>query len=148
MNTTDKDYKKSNEIEHVCLNSFSHKEYNKLLSSKTYQERYETSQELLSYLCKKFKVSSVPFKLLNAPQRMLRGNTTKVYGFYKPQRQTITIYYLTAKTHKELAIKTHINTLIHEFIHHYDFEVLKLTTSPHTRGFYMRLSDLENKLKG
>jgi hypothetical protein len=38
-----------------------------------------------------------------------------------------------------------LNTIIHEWLHHYDTEKLKLR-SIHTKGFYMRLSSLKNNL--
>ena len=44
--------------------------------------------------------------------------------------------------------KTFLDTLVHEFMHHYDYEVLKFPTSLHTAGFYYRLGDVMKKLTG
>ncbi len=40
------------------------------------------------------------------------------------------------------------DTLFHEFMHHYDYEVLKFPASLHTAGFYYRLGDVMKKLIG
>ncbi|HHT9137507.1 MAG TPA: hypothetical protein ACFYEK_09730 [Candidatus Wunengus sp. YC60] len=44
--------------------------------------------------------------------------------------------------------KTFLDTLVHEFMHHYDYEVLKFPTSLRTAGFYYRLGDVMKKLMG
>ena len=58
----------------------------------------------------------------------------------------ITIYNKTAVKGDVISIKAFYDTLLHEFIHHYDYEVLKLDRSIHSAGFYKRISDLKNKL--
>ena len=70
----------------------------------------------------------------------------KVYGRYMINLNTIEIFNLTAMTKKPVAIKTMYDTLLHEFMHHYDFTKLKLSESLHTKGFAMRISDLKKKL--
>ena len=54
----------------------------------------------------------------------------------------------TAIREATLAPKTFLDTLIHEFMHHYDYEVLKFPVSLHTAGFYYRLGDMMKKLIG
>ena len=50
--------------------------------------------------------------------------------------------FRTAVRRKVFAFKTYLNTLVHEFMHHYDHQRLKLGASFHTRGFYQRVRDL------
>lgn len=83
--------------------------------------------------------------VLNKPQR--KKVNGKTLGFYTVGRNYITIYNLTATTQKTVSIKTFYDTLLHEFMHHYDYKVLKLENSLHTSGFYQRISDLKNKLQ-
>ena len=52
----------------------------------------------------------------------------------------------TAVRRKVIAFKTYVNTLVHEFMHHYDHQRLQLGASYHTRGFYQRVGDLVAQL--
>ena len=70
----------------------------------------------------------------------------KTYGYYKvawergePVRATIRIYNLTAMRQQVLAPKVFLETLLHEWVHHYDFTGLRLDRSPHTSGFFARI---------
>lgn len=135
-------YQLSNKINEVCLNKFS-KEYTKrLLSDKN---RLTDSINLLNYLCNKFKIPPIKkLVLLNKPRKK-KGNAT-TFGYYVINKQEIYIYNLTAITQKEISIKCFYDTLLHEFMHHYDHTKLKLHESLHTRGFYLRITDLKNKI--
>ena len=59
--------------------------------------------------------------------------------YEKSNEITSVIYNTTTKTKKTIAIKTFYETLLHEFIHHYDIVGLKLGDSLHTSGFYKRI---------
>lgn len=142
----DKSYNKSNEITEVRLKAFKALYSKNILSSgETIAERNKVSQILLDYLCDKFKIEKVKLSVLNKPQRK-KGNG-KTLGFYTVGMNHITIFNLTSTTHKTVSIKTFYDTLLHEFVHHYDYKVLKLDKSLHTKGFYMRISDLKKKLE-
>lgn len=137
-------YTKSNEVSAVAYTRLSGKEYKALLLDRG--DRKTTGQVLLNYLCDKFKISRIPLIVVQS-NRKCRGKK-QVYGYYRYSNgkgMSITIYNHTAKTGQEVAIKTFANTLLHEFIHHYDTEVLKIQTI-HSAGFYKRISDLESKL--
>lgn len=139
-------YEKSNAVTEVRLNSFNKSYSKQMLSSKDSEaDRMKKAQKLLNYLCEKFKIPYAPIKVVNN-SRPLKWNNAQVYGKYYPTTRLILIYNTTAKTNKTISIKSFYDTLLHEFIHHYDFCVLKLNDSPHTRGFYMRISDLKEKL--
>jgi len=52
----------------------------------------------------------------------------------------------TAQRRQIVAFRTFLRTLLHELCHHLDYELLKLTESFHTEGFYQRESSLLNQL--
>lgn len=145
-------YEKSNKIEAVKLSRLSHKEYKVLLSTtESISSRQKAAQALCNYLSKRFKVQAPIVKVVNRSQPHRTGYNgtlrSKTLGTYATFEQVITIYNLTAIKKQVLSIKQFAAVLLHEYIHHYDFTVLKLGASPHTAGFYKRISDLENKLK-
>ena len=76
-----------------------------------------------------------------------RGNSIvfKQYGYYKPETNYIYIQNRTPARGQLLAAKTFIDTVIHEWLHHYDTHKLKLN-SIHTTGFYTRLKNLKDGL--
>ena len=70
----------------------------------------------------------------------------KTYGYYRvvldqgrPSRGAIRIYNLTAIRRQVLSPKVFLETLLHEWVHHYDFTGLELDRSPHTSGFFARI---------
>lgn len=135
-------YNKSNEVTEVALKRFD-KNYSKKLLNDT--NRLKDGFELLNYLCDKFKIAPIKHLIIwDKPRKQVRNG--QLYGYYVRNSREIYIYNKTAKTNKTIAIKRFYETLLHEFIHHYDFEKLKLSDSPHTRGFYKRLSDLMKKI--
>jgi hypothetical protein len=145
MSALQSDYMKSNAIESVVYNKLSKKEYSELLNSKS--DRALKAQKLLDYLCDKFAVNRIKLVVLNKGRKI--SGKSQTYGFYKfcnKKGISITIYNKTAKTDKEVSIKTFASTLLHEFMHHYDTEFLQIYSN-HTCGFYKRISDLEKKLK-
>lgn len=139
-------YEKSNEITSVRLNSFNKVYAKEVLNSfESSSDREYNGQLLLDYLCKKFRIEPVTLMVTPASRPCSRRNT-QTYGLYQVARKHIIIYNTTAKTKKTIAIKTFYETLLHEFIHHYDMVALKLGDSPHTSGFYKRIGDLKEKL--
>ena len=138
-------YELSNKIESVNYNRFNKTYYNNLHKSKTIKERLYSSNELINYLCGKYKIVAPQIKIIDNNQP--HNNRGHKCGDYNVNRYVIRIWNKTAILGKEVSIKQFINTLLHEFIHHYDYKVLKLNDSIHSKGFYMRLSDLEKKLQ-
>lgn len=139
------DYEKSNNTLEVAYSRLSSKEYTNLLNN--HNNRQQSGQKLLDYLCNKYKIARIPLIVTNTPRRC-QGNG-QTYGFYRvcgKRGISITIYNKTAKTGQEVAIKTFANTLLHEFIHHYDTTYLDIV-STHTTGFYKRIADLKRKLE-
>jgi len=78
---------------------------------------------------------------------------SKTYGYYTCKFESnqvtgarIRIYHRTAVRKQIIAPKVFLNTLLHEWTHHYDFAALRLKRSPHTTGFYKRLRSLAEAL--
>lgn len=143
-------YEKSNSIEKVRLNSFNKSYYGKLIKCKdSAKERQIASQELINYLCDKFKIKRIPVyvKDWSQPHRVNENGKmkSKTFGRYWVHNR-IEIWNKTAIKSQVISINVFADTLIHEFIHHYDTYVLGIN-SIHSAGFYKRISDLVNKLK-
>lgn len=78
---------------------------------------------------------------------------SRTYGYYRcwfeggaVDKATIRIYHRTAMRQQVISAKVFLNTLLHEWVHHYDFAGLRLSRSPHTTGFYTRLRELAEAL--
>jgi hypothetical protein len=78
---------------------------------------------------------------------------SRTYGYYRCRfvagavtDARIRIYHRTAVRQQVITPKVFLNTLLHEWVHHYDFAGLRLTRSPHTAGFYARLRSLAGAL--
>jgi len=108
-------------------------------------DRQICSQKLIDYLCKKFKIVTIPVILGNKRPSNKNGDT---HGKYVKtlSGSKIVVYNITAKTEKVVSILSFVNTLLHEFMHHYDLEYLKFSSSPHTSGFDKRINNLKLKL--
>ncbi|HAL50215.1 MAG: hypothetical protein UU46_C0003G0017 [Candidatus Uhrbacteria bacterium GW2011_GWD1_41_16] len=147
----DRNYKKSNKITEVGF-SISEKSFDlaqKIIKSIGVDERQELSVDLLDELCDLAKIDIVQVEILakNQKHRKKDGKVVmRQYGYYQPDKQIITITNQTAVRGAHLAGKTFLNTLLHEWVHHYDTFALKLI-SIHSKGFYLRLNHIEKQLR-
>ncbi|PLX26190.1 hypothetical protein C0581_05285 [Candidatus Parcubacteria bacterium] len=120
----------------------------KILRSKSEELRQRYSDELLDELADLAHIDIVRLKISKAKQyhKKYKGRVVaRQYGYYKPGTKYIYINNRTAVRGQILAPKTFLDTLLHEWVHHYDFCKLKLN-SIHTSGFYSRLKDLKQKV--
>ena len=117
--------------------------------------RQQKGQRLLDVLDEAAGLPPCKLTVADRPQRhRTRAGKLelKTYGYYRiawessPQRGTIRIYNLTAIRQQVLAPKVFLETLLHEWVHHYDFTGLQLDRSPHTSGFFARIRDLAETL--
>ena len=151
QNTNKTVYKKSNRITHTQFQpTAASVNYAKtLLTATNVSERQSVGQNLLDEISRSL---SIPSPLLNVNDKRQNHSlkngrlARKTYGTYKAGK--ITISNKTAIRESILAPKTFLDTLLHEFMHHYDYEVLKFPSSLHTAGFYYRLGDITRKLIG
>jgi hypothetical protein len=127
-----------------------------LLDQQSAPERQSTGQRLLDILDGAAGLPSCRLTVANRAQahRTRQGRLEqKTYGYYKvawergeATRATIRIYNLTAMRQQVLAPKVFLETLLHEWVHHYDFTGLRLDRSPHTSGFFARIRDVAETL--
>jgi hypothetical protein len=74
----------------------------------------------------------------------------ELHGLYEPEEgrtlPRITAWMRTAHKRQVVAFKTFLRTVIHELIHHLDYELFALEETFHTEGFYKRESSLMSAL--
>ncbi len=72
----------------------------------------------------------------------------ELHGLYTQEDETalIRVWMRTARHARVVAFRTFLRTLLHELCHHLDFEVLGLSRSFHTEGFFKRESSLFHQL--
>ncbi|MFA5048104.1 MAG: hypothetical protein WC516_03720 [Patescibacteria group bacterium] len=144
-------YERSNSITKVPL-TVSNEAINYtqlLLKSSTISERQELGEKLLDELSDAAQIGIIELKIADQNQQHRKVNNRVVmkrYGLYKVASASILIQNKTAVRGQTLAAKTFVDTLLHEWLHHYDIHKLKLN-SIHSKGFYLRLNDLKEKLK-
>jgi len=123
-----------------------------LLDSDRLKEREQLAVALLEVLNDSFGLPPVRLVLADRAQAHATDQNgrlaQKTYGYYRcriphqgatPERCAIRIYHRTAIRQQVLASGAFVNTLLHEWTHHFDFSGLSLGRSPHTAGFFARL---------
>ena len=159
-NTDNTAYTKSNEIDSfVKCPHLSSAYRSAIVEAKrdTASYRQEKSQSLVDYVCSKFSIPSVRVEVKDIPYpHKVNGNGKFGGGTLGRYHHTlgsntpikIEIWNLTAMKKQRRSNKEFFNTLIHELCHHLDYQVLSLSKSLHTAGFYKRISDLNHRLGG
>ncbi len=102
-----------------------------------------SSQKVVDGLCDGSGVHRIPVKV--GGRRLVRGKV-EYYGFCG-RNGYMTLYCRTARRNLFVAFKTYLNTLVHEYMHHYDWHGLRIH-SMHTAGFYQRVGDLYRRILG
>jgi len=120
------------------------------------RERRRLAQLLVDELSAEAGLTRVEVAVADKPQVHEHDGQrlqSKTYGYYRcwfedgrVSRARIRIYHRTARLQKVITPKVFLNTLLHEWVHHYDFDGLRLARSPHTAGFYARLRALAEAL--
>lgn len=150
MITKTANYNKSNKITSVGfkVNISSVDLIQYLLETSEVKERQRLGEMLLDELSDAAQIDIVNLKISDTNQYHKKSNNRvvfKQYGYYRPKSNYIYIQNKTAVRGQNLAAKTFLDTLLHEWLHHYDTHKLKLN-SIHTKGFYLRLRDIKEKL--
>ncbi len=74
----------------------------------------------------------------------------ELHGLYEPDEELptarISVWMRTAQKKQVVAFRSFVRTVVHEFLHHLDYEHFKLPETFHTEGFYRRESSLANAL--
>ncbi len=105
------------------------------------------AQRLVDALVGGFAVPPVNVRVLAARPSDVDG---ELHGLYEPDEEIdvarISVWMRTAQKRQVVAFKSFLRTLVHEFLHHLDYEHFKLPETFHTEGFYKRESSLTNAL--
>jgi hypothetical protein len=86
-------------------------------------------------------------------ERRPSNSEGELQGLYEPDEVTagvarITVWMRTAQREQVVKFRTFLRTLVHEFVHHLDYELFKLEETFHTEGFYARESAMVKELLG
>ena len=104
-------------------------------------------QQFLNRLTAALNVAAVRVKVYATRPH---GRWGELHGLYTPAEERnpaqIEVWMRTARRRQIVAFRTFLRTLLHEFCHHLDYELLKLPDSFHTEGFYQRESNLFNQI--
>ena len=117
------------------------------LTAEDQKKTSRISQQLITDLCTRLNAPPVRVRVM---AKRPSDSREELHGLYEPldRRKTakITVWMRTAQKKKVVAFKTFLRTLLHEFCHHVDYEVLALEESFHTGGFYKRESSLFHQI--
>jgi hypothetical protein len=104
-------------------------------------------QRLVGGLVGGYKVPPIRVRVL---ARRPSDDYGELHGLYEPEEgrtpARITVWMRTAKKQQVVAFKSFLRTLVHELLHHLDYELYLLPETFHTEGFYKRESALANAL--
>jgi hypothetical protein len=104
---------------------------------------------LLELLSKFYGVRVPDIRVLGLrPRNVREGVTYELFGDYTPRTQVIRVWMRTAVLGKVTSHRGLLNTLLHEFCHHLDRELLGYSRTPHTRGFFHRIHGLYHRALG
>jgi hypothetical protein len=105
------------------------------------------TQALIDALVKGFAVPPITVRVLAVRPSDYEG---ELHGLYEPEedlpRARISVWMKTAQRKQVVAFRSFVRTVVHEFLHHLDYEHFKLEETFHTEGFYKRESSLSNSI--
>ena len=105
------------------------------------------SQALIDSLVDGFAVPAVDVRVLAVRPSDIEG---ELHGLYEPNedrlRARISVWMKTAQRKQVVAFRSFVRTVVHEMLHHLDYEHFGLEETFHTEGFYKRESSLSNAI--
>jgi hypothetical protein len=105
------------------------------------------SQALIDALVDGFEVPGVRVRVLAVRPSDIEG---ELHGLYEPNEDRppplISVWMKTAQKKQVVAFRSFVRTLVHEMLHHLDYEHFELEETFHTEGFYKRESSLSNAI--
>lgn len=116
------------------------------LKSEDQKNTQHYTKKFVDALCQVFKVPTVRIKVLAKRPSHDWGELHGLYEREEGVSPKITVWMRTAKRRQVVAFKTYLRTVLHEVLHHLDYELLKLADSFHTQGFYQREASLTRQL--
>ena len=105
------------------------------------------AQRLIDHFSEEFVLQRKLVALRDEARPHRRRNGRIVYEVHGKCRMhgKIEVYVRTAAFTRPVALKSLLQTLLHEFVHHYDFD--SFGASVHCSGFYERLGQLYRPLR-
>jgi hypothetical protein len=107
-------------------------------------------QSLATALVAQLQAPPVEVRVL---ERRPANSEGELHGLYEPDDVTggvacVTLWMRTARKVQVVKFRTFLRTLVHELLHHLDYEHYGLEETFHTEGFYARESALFKELLG
>jgi hypothetical protein len=104
-------------------------------------------RELAHGVCARLGAPPVQVRVFSARPS---GDYGELHGLYDPAftPPRVTLWMRTAAKRRVVAFKSFLRTLVHELLHHIDYELLGLEETFHTAGFFQRESSLTKQLLG
>jgi len=105
------------------------------------------AQRLVDSLLRRLHVPLVTVRVLAIRPSNHREELHGLYEYGGGRKQpVISVWMRTAQRRQVVAFRTFVRTLLHEVVHHLDYQLLKLADSFHTAGFYKRAEALYRQL--
>ncbi len=110
--------------------------------------RVQTSADrLLAEIAARLRVPPLRTEVLSVRPSREWGELHGLYnGASGGRAARVSVWMRTAQRHQVVKFRTFLRTLLHELCHHLDYDLLRLSDSFHTEGFYQRESSLLRQL--
>jgi hypothetical protein len=108
----------------------------------------KAAQSLSDAICRDLEVAPARVKVLS---RRPSDDESTLHGLYVREDDevpVIRVWMRTAAQRRVVRFKTFLRTLLHEVLHHLDYELYGLEDSFHTQGFFRRESSLVSQVLG
>lgn len=107
----------------------------------------QAAQALVDALVRGYAVPPVAVRVLAVRPSDHDG---ELHGLYEPNEDApparISVWMRTAQRKQVVAFRSFLRTVVHELLHHLDYELFRFPETFHTEGFYKRESSLANAL--
>ena len=106
-----------------------------------------SSAVLARGICSRLGVPTIAVRVLAARPS---GSWGELHGLYEPEPEPplVTLWMRTAAKRRVVAFKSFLRTLVHELLHHLDYELFRFEETFHTEGFFRRESSHARQLLG
>lgn len=101
---------------------------------------------LCGAVCRRLGVPEVEIEVLEVRPRFVGAELHGLYTRRPLAPPTLYVWMRTARQTRVVAFRTFLRTVLHELLHHLDFELYGLPASLHTEGFFKRESSLFHQL--
>ena len=124
------------------------------LKTESMDKTEQACSNIVKYLSSFYKIDAPSVKVLGIrPRDFIKKSSNNIsiielHGDYHVKKMRIRVWMRTAIKKQPVKYRTLLNTLLHEFCHHLDLFYYNFYSSPHTRGFFERISRLYFKTLG